>query len=50
MRSRVFVLGLVIGTISTTWTRAIEPQTGKNVFAGLNVGVPLIGAIDVNLR
>jgi len=44
------VLGLVIGTISTTWTRAIEPQTGKNVFAGLNVGVPLFGAIDVGLR
>jgi hypothetical protein len=50
IKNREPVLGLVIGTISTTWTRAIEPQTGKNVFAGLNVGVPLFGAIDVGLR
>jgi hypothetical protein len=35
------VLGLVIGITSTSWTRAIEPQTGKGVFAGLRVGLPV---------
>jgi hypothetical protein len=37
----VAVLGLVIGNTWTTWTGAIEPQTGKGVFAGLKVGLPV---------
>jgi hypothetical protein len=36
------VLGLVIGMASTTWTRGIEPQGGKGVFAGLKVGQPVM--------
>ena len=37
MRRQVFgaaVLEFVIGITTTTWTRAIEPPTGKGVFAG----------------
>ena len=32
------LFGLLIGM---TWTRAIEPQSGKGVFAGLKVGLPV---------
>ena len=35
------LFGLLIGMTWTTWTRAIEPQTGKSVFAGLKVGQPV---------
>jgi hypothetical protein len=35
------VLGLVISITSTTWTRGVEPQSGKGVFAGLKVGLPV---------
>ena len=35
------MLGLVIGITTTTWTEAIEPQSGKGVFAGLKVGLPV---------
>jgi hypothetical protein len=37
----VVMLGLVIGMASTTWTRGIEPQGGRGVFAGLKVGQPV---------
>ena len=37
----VVVLGMVIGIASITWTRGIEPQSGKGVFAGLKVGLPV---------
>ena len=41
MRRRVLggaaVLGLLIGITTTSWTGAIEPQSGKGVFAGLKV-------------
>jgi hypothetical protein len=32
------LFGLLIGM---TWTKAIEPQSGKGVFAGLKVGLPV---------
>ena len=35
------VLGLVIGITTTSWTRSIEPQSGKGVFVGLKVGQPV---------
>ena len=35
------VLGLVIGVTTTSWTRGIEPQSGKGVFVGLKVGQPV---------
>lgn len=35
------LFGLLIGMTWTTWTRAIEPQSGKGVFAGLKVGLPV---------
>ena len=35
------VLGLVIGITTTSWTRGIEPQSGKRLFAGLKVGQPV---------
>ena len=45
MRGRVLggaaVLGLLIGITTTSWTGAIEPQSGKGVFAGLKVGLPV---------
>jgi hypothetical protein len=41
MLGSVVVLGLVIGIASTSWTRGIEPQSGKGVFTGLKVGLPV---------
>ena len=35
------LFGLLIGMTWTTWTRGIEPQSGKGVFAGLKVGQPV---------
>jgi hypothetical protein len=35
------VLGLVVVITTTSWTGAIEPQSGKGVFAGLKVGQPV---------
>ena len=36
------VLGLVNGiTRTTSWTGSIEPQSGKGVFVGLKVGLPV---------
>ena len=32
---------LVIGKTTTSWTRGIEPQSGKGVFVGLKVGLPV---------
>jgi hypothetical protein len=37
----VVVLGLMVGISTTSWTRGIEPQGGKGVFAGLKVGQPV---------
>ena len=35
------VLGLLIGITTTSWTGSIEPQSGKGVFVGLKVGLPV---------
>ena len=35
------LFGLLIGMTWTSWTRAIEPQSGKGVFVGLKVGLPV---------
>lgn len=35
------VLGLVNGITTTSWTGSIEPQSGKGVFVGLKVGLPV---------
>ena len=37
----VAMLGLVVGITTTSWTRGVEPQSGKGVFAGLKVGLPV---------
>jgi hypothetical protein len=37
----VAVIGLLIVITTTSWTGAIEPQSGKGVFAGLKVGQPV---------
>ena len=35
------LLGLVNGITTTSWTGSIEPQSGKGVFAGLKIGLPV---------